>query len=104
MMATPKTNGVTSPSLTVGFIGLGHAGWPIATNLPHNGFKLYVSDADASRAQKFANEYNCTAVPTGSDGYACVDVLITMLPNGDIVRDVLLGEKGIARTLKRGMG
>lgn len=102
MTATPKTTGVTSPPPTVRFIGLRHAGWPVATN-PRNGFQLYVSDADASRAQKFANEYNCIAVQIRSDRYAGVDVLITMLPNGDIVRGVLLGDKGIAKTLKRGM-
>jgi 3-hydroxyisobutyrate dehydrogenase-like beta-hydroxyacid dehydrogenase len=32
-----------------------------------------------------------------------VAVLITMFPNGKVVRDVLLGENGIARNLKAGM-
>ena len=86
----------------VGYIGLGYAGWPLASNLFKGDFDIYVSDADYTRAQQFAKKYGCNAVKAGSDGFKDVDVLITMLPNGDIVRDVLFGKKGIVHSLKKG--
>lgn len=39
---------------------------------------------------------------SNGDAWKEVDALITMLPNGEIVRDVLLGEAGIARHLRLG--
>ncbi|KIW26229.1 uncharacterized protein PV07_09342 [Cladophialophora immunda] len=100
------SNGVSNgfhQDLKVGYIGLGHAGWPIATNLPRRGFPLVVSDANFERAKEFADQFHCEAAPPGSgEGFRDVDVLITMLPNGNIVRDVLLGRTGIAPSLKKG--
>lgn len=37
----------------------------------------------------------------GSDGFGDVEVIVTMLPQRKVVRDVLLGENGIARGLKK---
>ena len=93
---------------TIGFIGLGNAGYHLAANLPRAGFNLVVRDADSSRALQFVNE-NLNSVVAGEDdedAWKDVDVLVTMLPNGKVVRDVLVGDggerKGIARGLKTG--
>ncbi len=87
----------------IGYIGLGNAGYPMAANLPKAGFNLIVMDADPTRAQKFAEEHNSAEVATeGQNAFKDVDVLITMLPNGKVVREALLGEQGYARGLKRG--
>jgi len=89
---------------TIGFIGLGNAGYHLAANLPRAGFKLVVRDADHSRAQKFVDE-NASSIIAGENdenAWKGVDALVTMLPNGKIVHDVLLGESGIARSLKPG--
>ena len=94
---------MTSKVQTIGFIGLGNAGYPLAANLPRAGYHLIVRDADASRAAKFAKENpNSKVAREGSDAFKDVDMLITMLPNGKIVREVLLGEGGIAMFLKPG--
>lgn len=74
----------------------------MASNLPKAGFDTYVSDIDHARAEKFASDYKCHAVKAGSDGFKDVDVLITMLTDGNVVRDVLFGKNGIASTLKKG--
>jgi len=89
---------------TIGFIGLGNAGYHLAANLPRAGFNLVVRDADGSRAKKFADENPNSVIADKNDDKAWkeVDVLVTMLPNGAIVREVLLGESGIARHLRRG--
>jgi hypothetical protein len=93
----------------IGYIGLGHAGYPMAANLARSpSFSLLVHDADPSRAEKFAKEFPKTAkvAGIGRDAFSDVDVLVTMLPNGEVVRDVLLGEgqeEGVGRGLKRGM-
>jgi 3-hydroxyisobutyrate dehydrogenase-like beta-hydroxyacid dehydrogenase len=94
-----------APSIkTIGFVGLGNAGYHLAANLPRAGFNLVVRDADPSRTKKFVDENLKSATAGEKDGNAWkeVDALITMLPNGEIVRDVLLGEAGIAGHLRPG--
>lgn len=89
---------------TIGFIGLGHAGYHLAANLPKAGFDLVVHDADHSRALQFVSE-NPNSVVAGEhdeNAWQDVNILITMLPNGKIVREVLFGEKGVVKALKRG--
>jgi 3-hydroxyisobutyrate dehydrogenase-like beta-hydroxyacid dehydrogenase len=89
---------------TIGFIGLGNAGYHLAANLPRAGFNLIVRDADQSRAKNFV-EQNTNSVVAGENGedlWSEVDVLVTMLPNGRIVHEVLLGETGIAKHLRKG--
>lgn len=85
----------------VGFVGLGHAGWPMCGNVVKAGYDVVVYDIDAERERAFAQEHGCRAAG-GPQGLAGVDVLVTMLPNGDIVRDVLLGAEAVADGLAEG--
>ncbi|KAG7887389.1 hypothetical protein KL936_004549 [Ogataea polymorpha] len=87
---------------TIGYIGLGLAGGPMAENIPKKGFKLIVRDANKERENWFLanNTVNTERAGEGRDAFKDVDILITMLPNGHIVRDVLLGENGVAPFLK----
>ncbi|KIX01129.1 uncharacterized protein Z518_10195 [Rhinocladiella mackenziei CBS 650.93] len=88
---------------TIGYIGLGKAGASMASNLPRAGFHLVVRDTDPARERKFAEEnQNTTVAQGGVDGFKDCDVVITMLPQGRVVREVVLGEKGIAKGLKPG--
>ncbi|KAH8807625.1 2-hydroxy-3-oxopropionate reductase [Xylogone sp. PMI_703] len=92
-----------SDKIVVGYIGLGHAGYPLAANIPRAGYRIIVRDADPERAEKFVKENPSSQVAgPGSDAFKDVDILITMLPNGKVVRDVLLGDDGIAKSLKPG--
>jgi 3-hydroxyisobutyrate dehydrogenase-like beta-hydroxyacid dehydrogenase len=89
-------------TLTVGYIGLGKAGASMASNIPRAGFKLIVRDADPEREKSFANANPGTTIAeAGPAGFKDVDVLVTMLPQGKVVREVLLGTNGIAQHLKR---
>lgn len=74
---------------TVGFIGLGRMGWPMAHNLATAGFPLVVHDAAPDVAQRFAAEHDAVAASSAED-FACADMVVTMLPNGQIVQDSIL--------------
>jgi 3-hydroxyisobutyrate dehydrogenase len=85
----------------VGFVGLGHAGWPMCANLVKAGYEVVVHDADPERERAFAEAHQCTAAG-GARGLAGVGMLVTMLPNGHVVRDVLIGPDGVADSLPHG--
>ncbi|KIW61157.1 hypothetical protein PV05_01314 [Exophiala xenobiotica] len=88
---------------TVGYIGLGKAGASMASNLPRSSFNLVVRDADPAREKEFASKYqNVTIAEPGPNAFKDCDVVITMLPHGKVVREVVLGENGIAKGLKSG--
>ena len=74
----------------IGFVGLGNMGWPMA-HLLDPGYDLTVLDARADVAEAFAAEHRATATADLAALAAASDAVITMLPNGDIVREVALG-------------
>lgn len=80
---------------TVGFIGLGMMGTPMATCLSEAGYALQLHDADRSRAGALAESLRAGLL--SADGAAGLDVLITMLPNSDIVEEVLFGQRWAER-------
>ena len=95
---------ISMPVQTVGYIGLGKAGASMASNIPRAGFQMVVRDADPEREEKFAKENkNTTVAESGPQGFKDCDVIVTMLPQGKVVREVVLGENGIAKGLKPGM-
>ena len=87
---------MASPDLTppadIGVIGIGAMGAPMARNLAKAGYRIHVFDAAPGAAARFAETASCETPPTLRDLGAACDAVITMLPNGDIVRTVLLGE------------
>lgn len=86
----------------VGFIGLGNMGWPMARNLRTAGFDLVVYDAAVETASRFADEFGAT-IATSPAAFADCEVVITMLPNDTIVRQVVLDwDGGVASQMKRG--
>jgi 3-hydroxyisobutyrate dehydrogenase len=83
---------VTAAVKNVGFIGIGNMGLPMATNLVKAGFSVSVHDADPERATSFANEHQVNA--PGLAKIAENEVVVTMLPNGYVVREALLESDG----------
>ena len=79
---------MTTAVTSIGFIGIGNMGWPMAANLVKAGFKVSVHDADPQRAAAFASEFQAAA--PGLAQLAACEVIVTMLPNGHIVREALL--------------
>jgi 3-hydroxyisobutyrate dehydrogenase len=77
-------------ALTIGFVGLGNMGWPMAANLHAAGFRLMVRDVDAGRLDGFAAAHSGAVAAAAPDDFAAADVVVTMLPDGRIVADAIL--------------
>ena len=86
--------------MTIAFIGIGNMGWPMAKNLCKAGHDLIVFDSAAGRAAQFAAEHGCGGAARLAE-LATAEFLVTMLPTGQIVRDVYLRE-ALAEHLKPG--
>jgi 3-hydroxyisobutyrate dehydrogenase-like beta-hydroxyacid dehydrogenase len=88
---------------TVGFIGLGTMGMPMAANLAKAGVSLVVHDTSAAAVSTAGKLGGVTAATSAADVAARAAVLFTCLPNDDIVRAAYLGEGGIASGGKTGL-
>ena len=78
---------------TVGFVGLGAMGTPMATNLLAAGYELHVWNRTSTRSEALVSQGAQTA-RTPTDLAQC-DFLITMVADGPDVEAVTLGEHGI---------
>jgi 3-hydroxyisobutyrate dehydrogenase len=87
-----------SPPATIAFIGLGMMGRPMAARLVEAGFRLRVYDISQKAVSDFVGGHP-TALATASPKAAAqgADALITMLPDGKIVRQALLEGRDAAR-------
>ncbi len=85
---------------TIGFIGLGSMGWPMASLLHKAGYPLIVIDASAERAQKFASEIGGTVATSNRALAQASDIIVTILPTSAIVDAVLNGPEGVIAGLR----
>lgn len=85
----------------IGFIGLGRMGLPMAANLVRAGFRVVGFDMSEAACAAFAGTGGQVG-HTVAEVAAQADLLITMLPNGQIVRAALLDEPGFALGLRPG--
>jgi 3-hydroxyisobutyrate dehydrogenase len=81
--------------MRVAFVGLGNMGWPMAANLAQAGVLVTGVDADRGRAESWALSHDTPLAPTSfatsvAAVSADVDVIVTMLPTGAEVREVLI--------------
>ncbi|MGB3835827.1 3-hydroxyisobutyrate dehydrogenase [Castellaniella sp.] len=86
---------------TIGFIGLGHMGGPMAQNLIKAGHRLKVFDL-VPEALEAAVKAGATAVESAAQAVAGVDVVITMLPASRHVEGLYLGDTGLLKTIAKG--
>jgi 3-hydroxyisobutyrate dehydrogenase len=87
----------SSTSVTVGFIGVGNMGEPMARNLAAAGHGLVLYDVNTSHAQGVAQELGGAAAAAASveEVAASASVVVTMLPATTHVEDVYLGAAGV---------
>ena len=86
--------------MKIGFIGLGIMGKPMAKNLIKAGYEVWVNNRSAGPMEELAA---CGARKSSRKELAegC-DVVMTMLPNGPQVKEVMLGEGGVAANMHAG--
>ncbi len=87
--------------VSIGFIGVGNMGGPMARNLLKAGHGVRAFDLSA-QALKAAVESGAKAASSAADAAAGTDCVITMLPASQHVRGVYLDQGGILSVAKKG--
>ena len=83
----------------IGFIGLGIMGKPMALNLVKHGYEVLVFNRSKDAEIELEKVGATRAENIAQLGREC-EVIFTILPNGKIVKDVVLGENGLISTMK----
>jgi 3-hydroxyisobutyrate dehydrogenase-like beta-hydroxyacid dehydrogenase len=89
------------PPERIGFVGLGIMGSRMAANLARAGCELTVFNRTRATADAWAAEHRVTVAETPAAVGAVSDIVISMVVDGDQVREVLLGEQGVAHRAAR---
>src|ERR1700679_1160651 len=76
---------------TVGFVGIGNMGWPMAACLVKAGFTVNVNDSRREMANNFVQQVGGFVPDTLRQLAETSDVIVTMLPTSVIVERVLSG-------------
>ena len=84
---------------TVGFIGLGIMGKPMAENLIEAGYDLVAYNRTREKAE---NLDGATVAESPKEVAEQSDVIITMLPDSPQVEEVLAGESGVFEGIQKG--
>jgi 3-hydroxyisobutyrate dehydrogenase len=89
---------------TVGFIGIGKMGFPMASRIAAHGYLLHAYDISAAAIKEFCSRVaDARETKTLADIGRTCKVVILMLPDSDAVNRVLFGEKdSLAAHLPRG--
>jgi 3-hydroxyisobutyrate dehydrogenase len=87
--------------MKIAFIGVGNMGMPMAANLVRAGHEVSVYDTDIARASNVAAQIGASVLSRMND-IASAEMVVTMLPDGRVVRAVLLGEAGVAAFARPG--
>ena len=105
--ADAEPEDATEPISTVAFVGTGNMGTPMAANLADGLEHLCLFDTRIETAVSAAEAAKCHVAASFEEAVTNAECLILMLPNGNIVRNVLFNDPGQpdipSRGLKPGM-
>jgi 3-hydroxyisobutyrate dehydrogenase len=90
--------------MKIGFIGIGNMGWHMAANLAAGGYDVIAFDLRAEQATRWAKQHNAASTIDLAELGRAVDVVVTTLPSGKEVHDVLLrlDNRALAANLRNG--
>ena len=88
--------------MTIGFIGLGIMGKPMAKNLLKAGHSIVCYDVNAANVADVVAS-GAVAGASSADVASQVPVVITMLPNSPHVKSVVLGKDGVLEGASEGL-
>lgn len=100
--AAQASQGIEPGTTRIGLIGIGNMGTPMGANLTKAGWRLTVYDTDRAKLDDFVQAHGGTAARTLEETGATCPVVITMLPDGHVVRKVVLGSSPGEDSLVRG--
>lgn len=86
--------------MKIGMIGLGIMGKPMARNLLKAGYDLAVNNRSRAAVEELV-ACGARAATNAEIGKTC-DLVLTMLPNSPEVKEVMLGEDGVAAHMRPG--
>lgn len=89
------------PDTSLGFIGLGVMGGPMARNLIKAGYAVTGFDTDGGRLGQFAAGGGKAAASAAEVGRVS-EIVFLSLPTGDVVRQVVTGQGGLIAVMKSG--
>ena len=93
----------TSRIPSVGFVGLGVMGEPMASHLARAGYRLALYDVAPGVAARIAATLDGASTPASPAELAeASDIVVTMVPNGEVVREVVRGAGGLLEGMRRG--
>ena len=85
--------------MKLAFIGLGVMGFPMAGHLANKGHDVTVYNRTQSKAENWLNTYPGQLAPTPAQAAQNAEMVFTCVGNDDDLKEVILGEQGIAATL-----
>ena len=88
--------------MNIGFVGVGVMGSRMARNLVQAGHDLTIYDANPAVTADVAKDIGAKTAASPREVAAVSEIVITMLPNGNVVRDVIFGENGLAAGFNAG--
>ncbi len=86
---------------TIGFVGVGIMGKPMAKNLVDAGYEMVVYDINEEALNEVV-EYGAVKGTSPKNVAENSDVIVTMLPNSPHVKEVVLGENGVIEGVEAG--
>jgi 3-hydroxyisobutyrate dehydrogenase-like beta-hydroxyacid dehydrogenase len=92
---------ITQEKDKLGFIGIGFMGHPIARRLLESGFQLMAYDRNRSKAEELI-QYGGSVAQSITELCSSCNVVLTCLPNDQVVSDIYRGPGGIFASLRPG--
>jgi 3-hydroxyisobutyrate dehydrogenase len=87
----------------IGFVGLGVMGLPMAGHLAAAGYAVTALDLNAGALERLKAAHPSVRIAnTPREVAAASDIVVTMLPNGAVVRDAVEGPDGLMAGFERG--
>ena len=86
---------------SVGFIGLGIMGEPMALNLVKAGYKVTVYNRTAEKAEPL-KEVGAKVAPTPAEAARNADYVVSIVSDSAASEEVIMGKEGVLQTIKPG--
>ncbi|MFW5905668.1 MAG: 2-hydroxy-3-oxopropionate reductase [archaeon] len=86
---------------TIGFIGLGIMGKPMAKNVMDAGYPVVAHNRSREPVEELAEE-GATPASSAAEVASEADVIVTVLPDTDVVVEVVRGEDGVLDGIEEG--